>query len=86
MKAATSRVTTQGQVSVPAEVRRHLGIGPGAVLEWELEDGRVIVRRTGRFTSSDIHHALFAEVPGHRSLEEVKQGIRRHMRQRHARR
>jgi len=30
---AHSRVTAQGQSSVPAEVRRRLGIGPDSVLE-----------------------------------------------------
>jgi len=28
-----SKVTAQGQISVPAEIRRKLGIGPGSVLE-----------------------------------------------------
>ncbi|MEO7521883.1 MAG: AbrB/MazE/SpoVT family DNA-binding domain-containing protein, partial [Gemmatimonas sp.] len=44
----------------PAEVRRKLGLDPGAVVEWEEKDGRVIVRRAGRFTSEDIHRALSA--------------------------
>src|SRR2546425_184099 len=35
---AHSKLTAQGQVSVPAAVRRRLGVGPGAVLEWA-EDG-----------------------------------------------
>jgi bifunctional DNA-binding transcriptional regulator/antitoxin component of YhaV-PrlF toxin-antitoxin module len=28
----------QGQISVPVEIRRKLGVGPGSVLEWE-QDG-----------------------------------------------
>ncbi|MGN6730352.1 MAG: AbrB/MazE/SpoVT family DNA-binding domain-containing protein, partial [Candidatus Binatia bacterium] len=35
MALAQSKVTAQGQISVPAEVRRKLGIGPGSVLEWD---------------------------------------------------
>ena len=31
---AHSKVTAQGQISVPAELRKELGIGPGSVLEW----------------------------------------------------
>ena len=42
MAIAQSKVTAQGQISVPAEVRRKLGIGPGSVLEWD-EDGEKIV-------------------------------------------
>lgn len=34
-----TRVTKRGQVSVPAEVRRELDIGPNTVLEWVVEDG-----------------------------------------------
>ena len=32
---ARSKLTSQGQVSVPAEVRRRLGIAAGSVLEWD---------------------------------------------------
>src|SRR5690349_5426920 len=37
MALAYSKITAQGQISVPAEVRRKLGLGPGSVLEWEEE-------------------------------------------------
>ena len=53
MAIAISRVTAQGQISVPADVRRKLGIGPGSVLEWDEDDGKIVVRRAGRFTSED---------------------------------
>jgi AbrB family looped-hinge helix DNA binding protein len=86
MRPATSRVTTQGQVSVPASIRRHLALGPGAVIEWEVTGDQVIVRRVGRFTSEDVHRALFDEVPAAKSLEEMKRGIAEHVRRRHARR
>jgi len=33
MAIAHSKVAAQGQSSVPAEIRRKLGIGPGSVLE-----------------------------------------------------
>jgi hypothetical protein len=56
------------------------------VLEWEAEGDRVIVRRAGRHTSEDIHRALFPKPPKARTLDELKDGIRRHVRERHARR
>jgi AbrB family looped-hinge helix DNA binding protein len=87
MTIATSRVTAQGQISVPADVRRKLGVGPGSVLEWDEEDGKIIVRRAGRFTSEEIHRALFPDGPPKaRTLAELKDGIRQYMVERHARR
>jgi len=85
MALPQSKVTAQGQISVPAEIRRKLGIGPGAVLEWEEDGERVIVRRAGRYTFEDIHHAVFPRKPRPRKLKELKQAIGRHIRARHAR-
>jgi len=85
MRVAQSRLTGQGQISVPAEVRRRLGLGPGSVLEWEVEDGQVVVRRAGRHSFEEIHRALFPRKPKARSLAELKEGIRHHLRKRHAR-
>lgn len=87
MTLAHSKLTAQGQISVPAEIRRKLGIGPGAVLEWDEEGGQIVVRRAGRYTSEDVHEALFPTHPDKsRTLEEMKEGVRRHIRTRHARR
>ena len=85
MALAHSKVTAQGQISVPAEVRRKLGIGPGSVLEWDEQGDVVIVRRVGQYTSEDVHAAVFATKPKPRSLGELKEGISRHMKRRHAR-
>ena len=87
MTLAQSKVTAQGQISVPLEVRRRLGIEPGAVLEWNEENGQVVVRRAGRNSSADIHQAVFPDGPPlHASSTEMKAGIRRLVRNRHARR
>jgi antitoxin PrlF len=86
MPIAQSKLTAQGQISVPRDVRRRLGVGPGSVLEWDEEEGRIFVRRAGRFSSEEIHQALFgAKKPKPRTLDELKAGIRRHMRARYAR-
>ena len=86
MTIARSRVTAQGQISVPVEVRRKLGIGPGAVIEWAEEDGKIVLRRAGRYSSLEVHHVLFpAGPPNARTTEEIKDGIRRNIRKRHAR-
>ena len=75
MKVAHSRVTAQGQISVPAEVRKRLELVPGSVLEWDAEDDRVTVRRVGRHTFEDLHRALFSQEPQPRSLKDLKEGI-----------
>jgi AbrB family looped-hinge helix DNA binding protein len=87
MAIAHSRVTAQGQISVPAEVRRKLGVGPGSVLEWDQDGEQVVVRRAGRFTSEDVHRAVFPKSPPvPKRLDELKEGVRRYVRERHARR
>ena len=38
MKTLITMLTERGQVSVPAEIRRGLGLAPGARLCWEMTD------------------------------------------------
>ena len=84
MPLAHSKVTAQGQVSVPAKVRQRLGVGPGSVLEWDEDGDQVIVRKAGRYSSEDIHRALFSGTPRGRTIDEMKDGIRRYFKKRHA--
>jgi AbrB family looped-hinge helix DNA binding protein len=84
---ARSKVTAQGQISVPAEVRRRLGVGPGSILEWHEEGRKIVVRRSGRYNWQDVHRAVFPDGPPKpRTLAELKQGIREYVAERHARR
>jgi AbrB family looped-hinge helix DNA binding protein len=86
MALAHSKVTAQGQISVPKDVRRKLGVGPGSILEWDEDGDQIVVRRSARFSSEDIHRAVFAgKVSGPRTLEDMKDGIRRRARERYAR-
>ncbi|MEO8359048.1 MAG: AbrB/MazE/SpoVT family DNA-binding domain-containing protein [Vicinamibacteria bacterium] len=85
MEIAHSRLTGQGQISVPVAVRHKLGIGPGGVLEWSEENGVVTVRRAGRHSSEEIHQAVFPAKPKKRSLAELKAGLKKSVAQRHAR-
>ena len=85
MALAQSRLTAQGQISVPADIRRKLGVGPGSVLEWDENGEDIVVRRAARFSSLDIHRALFGEHPPKpRTVEEMKEGIRRRARKKYA--
>ena len=84
MALAHSKLTAQGQISVPAKVRQILGVGPGSVLEWDAEGDRVLVRRAGRYTSEDVHRSLFPRAPKSRTLAEMKAGIQRDIKRRRA--
>jgi AbrB family looped-hinge helix DNA binding protein len=87
MKIARSRITQQGQIYVPVEVRRLLGLAPGAVIQWDTEGDKVVVRRAGRYSSSDIHAAVFGKTrPRRRSLEEMDEAIASRMKEQRARR
>jgi antitoxin PrlF len=86
MALAVSKLTAQGQISVPAEVRRKLGIGPGSVLEWAEEGDQIVVRRAGQYSFEDVHHALFPDgAPRPRTLDELKEGRRSYVRKHRAR-
>jgi antitoxin PrlF len=85
MKLSQSRITAQGQISVPAEIRRRLALVPGSVLEWGTERNRITVRRVGSHSSEALHHTLFPQEPQARTLDDLKNGIRQQMRDRHAR-
>ena len=86
MTIALSKLTAQGQISVPAQVRRKLGVGPGSVLEWVERGEEILVRRAGRFSSADIHSALFSvkPLPSRKNAGDLKQGIREYIRKKHA--
>ena len=83
----TSKVTARGRITIPAEVRRRLGLGSGAVIEWAYEGGSVVVRRAGKYASEEVHAALLLKEPGAaKTLADLKEGVRRTMRRRYARR
>jgi antitoxin PrlF len=87
MAIAQSKITSQGQISVPADVRRKLGVGPGSVLEWEEQEGKIVVRRAGKYTFEDIHRALFGnKKPKPITVEQMDEAIAKYIREKHGRR
>ena len=86
MVIARSKITSQGQISVPSEVRKRLGLEPGAVLEWDESGGNIVVKRASKYSSVDIHKALFDEKPEAVSLSDLKNAIADEVRSRHAKR
>jgi antitoxin PrlF len=84
---AESKLTTQGQVSVPAEVRRRLGVVPGESLEWEeRESGEIVVRRADRMTFAEIRKK-FAHLRPARpaTIPEMDEAVEKAVAQEHAR-
>jgi antitoxin PrlF len=83
-----TKLTSQGQVSVPAAVRHALGLTPGSAVEWLQDGSNIVVKRAVRSTSSDVHAALFGKgksAEPAKTLKELKQGIAQHLQRRHAR-
>jgi len=86
MAPSQSRLTSQGQVSVPAAIRKKLGLGPGSVIEWAEDGEQIIVRKAGRHDLAETRRALgFEQPPRRRSLAELKEGLRASIQGRRAR-
>jgi len=86
MEPIESKITSQGQVSIPARIRRKLGLTPGSKIEWCERGDEVIVRRASKYSSLDIHKAAFGTLPARKSIEDMDEGIRSRLRRTHARR
>lgn len=50
MKEMYSRVSIKGQTVVPQKIRQALGIGSGTLLQWEAQNGVILVRPLPRDT------------------------------------
>ena len=84
MESIESKITSQGQVSIPARIRRKLGLTAGSKVEWCERGEEVIVRRASKYSSLDIHEAVFDTPPARRSVEDMDEGIRSLMQRNHA--
>jgi bifunctional DNA-binding transcriptional regulator/antitoxin component of YhaV-PrlF toxin-antitoxin module len=75
VELARSKVTTQDQTSVPAEVRKRFGIKSGCELGWYEEGGRLFVDLARPNTLADARQALKGK-SSPKSLKEIKEGIK----------
>ena len=87
MPLAHSRLTAQGQISVPSEIRRETrDLDLGRYSNGTRRNEEVIVRKAGQHTLADVHDALFPDDnPKRKASTSVKDGIRAHIRQKYAR-
>lgn len=80
-----TRITSQGQVSVPAAIRRKLGVEPGSTLQWTVRGDEVVVKRRAGSSFEDMHKILFPDgPPKRRTLKEMDEGIAQYIREEHA--
>jgi bifunctional DNA-binding transcriptional regulator/antitoxin component of YhaV-PrlF toxin-antitoxin module len=84
MSLAQSRITAQGQVSIPVNVMRQFGLAPGEVITWDAVDGHLVIEKAGQFTLEDVQKALKLPQGTHRSDQEIQDGIRAAVRAKHA--
>lgn len=88
MQKVQTKLTSQGQVSVPAAVRSFLHLIPGSVLVWSQDGDRIVVERATRHSTTEVHQALFTEqTPAGgpaKTLAELRQGTAKRMQRRHA--
>lgn len=83
---ATSTLTSEGQVTIPKEIRDRLGLKEGDRLAIELDDqGRVVLRPEPRASSSRLPGLLRHLAPGRPvTIEEMDAGIREQVARRFA--
>ncbi|WP_005035753.1 AbrB/MazE/SpoVT family DNA-binding domain-containing protein [Holophaga foetida] len=73
--APRTRLTSQGQTSIPAEVRKALHIEPGTELVWTVVAGHLVVEPVRETTLRDLQDAL--KPSGARlSVEDMDEALR----------
>ena len=85
MRSRPLRVSVKGQITVPKEVRDHLGIVPGGAVTFEVNaDGEVVLRKqhdTARPLRALLHSYAPLTAP---TTEEIDAGIARAVAKLHA--
>ena len=84
MSLAQSRITAQGQVSIPVSVMRQFGLGPGEIINWDTLNGHLVIEKAGQFSLEDVQKALGLPKGIHKTDEEIRDGIKAAVRAKHA--
>lgn len=74
MAPPSSTISSKGQVTVPIEVRRRLGLKEGDRVEFVFEEGRTILRPA--HPEENPFRAYLGALPAFSSLEEINTWIR----------
>lgn len=65
------RVTSKGQVTIPQEVRRRLGIEPGVEVDFEVDDDGVRLVRRATGTGAALVEKMRGRGPVSMSTDEI---------------
>ena len=84
MSLAQSRITAQGQVSIPVGVMKQFGLAPGEVISWDDLEGHLVIQKTGQFSLEDVQKALKLPKDIHKTDDEIREGIKAGMRAKYA--
>lgn len=69
-----SRISSKGQVTVPVDVRRALGLAPGMPVEFMVREGEAVMRK-GRVGTHPVD-ALYGKLELARPVDEVLDEMR----------
>jgi AbrB family looped-hinge helix DNA binding protein len=67
----TSKISQKGQVTIPKEIRKTIGANAGDLIEYEIQDNLVVIRRVEPFDRS-YHAALQSTLSEWTSEEDEK--------------
>lgn len=68
----STTVTSKGQVTIPKKVREHLGIQPGAAVDFTLnDDGQVVFTKAGERRSPNRFERLRGTASGAMTTDEI---------------
>jgi AbrB family looped-hinge helix DNA binding protein len=69
-----SRISSKGQITVPREIREQLGLNPGTVVEFELREGRAVLRKgsRGQHPVDAVYGSIELDRPVDRLLDEMR--------------
>jgi F420-0:gamma-glutamyl ligase len=63
---------------------RQFGLAPGEVISWETREGHLVIEKAGLYSLVDVQSALKLPKGLHKSEEEIREGIKARMRNKHA--
>jgi AbrB family looped-hinge helix DNA binding protein len=78
-------LTTKGQITLPKEIRDLLGLDAGSILDFQVLPDNTITARAVRPDARQIRGLLKSPHAEPLTVEQMDEGIARHLRERHAR-
>ncbi|HEY7856831.1 MAG TPA: AbrB/MazE/SpoVT family DNA-binding domain-containing protein [Terriglobales bacterium] len=72
----TSRISSKGQITVPAQVRRALGLRAGTPVAFELRSGGVLLRKRAPAAGSDPVDRLYGVLRGLPPVDQIIEQLR----------